>query len=601
MKFQEKQIYRFEQHISMQPMNKRFQIGSRLVQSFSPLWLFLSIALVLRVWLVMHTHGVIDGDEALVGIQAQHILQGERPLYFYGQAYMGSLEAYLVSILFVLFGSSVWVLRAEPILLSLILIWLTWRCSHMLAKRASLSLQTTVVFTWSSTLSAAILPLYDTIAELHILGGYIEIFVLMLLLMLSVSRLIDRWQAEASRKELALRWCGVGFLIGLGFWIDPLVICAVVAVAIWIAWGSVGMWRLGRLGFYDSIPAFAVIPSALIGALPALYWGAQNHWANVTYVFQQGSSQPLRERLKTIWGVAKLYRTCIGPEVLGGRTPLESDLSNSIHVILYYGSVFCVGMVAVLIIASFIRRSSSLIQIRRIATLPLLFVVCTVVIFCASSAATNGLGMSCNTDFVGRYASPILVTLPFLVATMITTFFVLFRHSHLVHSIVLILYLVTLVAQIFTYTQVNPGLTFQSPYCLDAPANDDLVITYMEREHINYAWATNFVGNPITFKTSSKIIAIDPTGITSHQDWLNRLPTYTEAVEHADRPSILQLVASNDVHPQFLRELDQMHITYRVARFHSEPDVDLMVVTPLNRNVPITTAPVFYGMFVCQM
>src|SRR5690242_14421591 len=36
---------------------------------FSPLWLCLLIALVLRIWLVVHTNGVIDGDEALVGIQ----------------------------------------------------------------------------------------------------------------------------------------------------------------------------------------------------------------------------------------------------------------------------------------------------------------------------------------------------------------------------------------------------------------------------------------------------------------------------------------------------------------------------------------------------
>src|SRR5438105_4358609 len=51
----------------------------------SPLWGCLLLALLVRVWLVIHTHGVIDGDEALVGIQAQHILHGEFPLYFYGQ------------------------------------------------------------------------------------------------------------------------------------------------------------------------------------------------------------------------------------------------------------------------------------------------------------------------------------------------------------------------------------------------------------------------------------------------------------------------------------------------------------------------------------
>src|SRR5438552_14865927 len=37
------------------------------------------LALLVRIELVIHTHGVIDGDEALVGLQAEHILQGEWP------------------------------------------------------------------------------------------------------------------------------------------------------------------------------------------------------------------------------------------------------------------------------------------------------------------------------------------------------------------------------------------------------------------------------------------------------------------------------------------------------------------------------------------
>jgi hypothetical protein len=44
----------------------------------SPLWVYLLIALLLRIWLIVHTRGVIDGDEAVVGIQAEHILRGVR-------------------------------------------------------------------------------------------------------------------------------------------------------------------------------------------------------------------------------------------------------------------------------------------------------------------------------------------------------------------------------------------------------------------------------------------------------------------------------------------------------------------------------------------
>src|SRR5712692_11583401 len=62
----------------------------------SPLWICLLLALLVRVFLIIHTHAIIDGDEALVGIQSEKILQGILPVYYYDQPYMGSLEAYLI-------------------------------------------------------------------------------------------------------------------------------------------------------------------------------------------------------------------------------------------------------------------------------------------------------------------------------------------------------------------------------------------------------------------------------------------------------------------------------------------------------------------------
>src|SRR3974377_254905 len=53
--------------------------------SYVPLLLCLLIAIIVRAFIVIHTQGFIDGDEALVGIQAEHILRGELPIYFYNQ------------------------------------------------------------------------------------------------------------------------------------------------------------------------------------------------------------------------------------------------------------------------------------------------------------------------------------------------------------------------------------------------------------------------------------------------------------------------------------------------------------------------------------
>src|SRR5713101_8726010 len=187
----------------------------------SPLWICLLLAVIIRVWLVARTNGVIDGDEVLVGVQAEHILRGELPIYFYGQPYMGSLEAYLVALFVAIGGPSAWTLRAEPVLLSLVVVWLTWKLAAALAGAAPLPSYARLAFMTVAASIAAIPPLYDGILELRTYGGYIETFILMLLLLLSALQLTRRWHEGASRREITLRWAGIGFIAGLGFWIYP--------------------------------------------------------------------------------------------------------------------------------------------------------------------------------------------------------------------------------------------------------------------------------------------------------------------------------------------------------------------------------------------
>src|SRR5436305_225058 len=211
--------------------------------SYLPLLFCLLIAIVVRTFIVIHTQGFIDGDEALVGIQAEHILRGELPIYFYNQPYMGSLEAYIMAGIFAIVGPSVWALRAEPILLSLIVVWLTWKLASALADTARLPLHAKRWFMTIAALLAAIPPLYDTVLQLRTLGGYVEIFIFMLLLLLFALELTNRRAAGASRRELAWRWASIGFIIGLGFWINPLIFYAIFAVTMWIVWDWVKALR----------------------------------------------------------------------------------------------------------------------------------------------------------------------------------------------------------------------------------------------------------------------------------------------------------------------------------------------------------------------
>jgi hypothetical protein len=595
---------------------------------FSPLWICLLLALILRVWLVIHTHGVIDGDEAMVGIQAQHILRGERPIYYYSQAYMGSLEAYLVALLFALAGSSVWTLRAEPILLSLVAVWLTWKMAAALAEAAHLPDYARQRFQLLAALFAAILPLYDTVIELRTLGGYIETFVLMLLLLLSTLRLTQRWHAGASTRELALRWAGIGFVVGLGFWVNPLIISPVAASGIWIAGYCIVHLVTRRqppmteprhplLSTLQGLSlVVAAIPASLIGFAPALYWGATHHWININYILNNGGDVSAN-RFAAIGRVVHLYTTCVAPRILGGALPAASI--TAVHARLF---TFGLGIAMLYLLATITASGLSLIWhqpllvcTRQLASLPLLFGACSAAIFCISRVSTAGLPFNCMIiDNVGRFATPLMLALPFLFATLVTIISMylhekgrqllaeerrpgtaqrasapVLSRTRLPQVILFLVIALYFGVQCLTYVQTNAGYTFQTSGCTAAPANNDPIMAYMRHWHIHYAWASFWIGNPIMFKSNGEIILADPRIITI-RTFGNRIPANTTAVLHAVHPSVLTLISSYDAHPQLLQALDAEKLKYQVARFPSEPGFDLLIVTPLNHPISPFTA-----------
>jgi hypothetical protein len=152
--------------------------------------------------------------------------------------------------------------------------------------------------------------------------------------------------------------------------------------------------------------------------------------------------------------------------------------------------------------------------------------------------------------------------------------------------------------QVTFYAASDAGSTFQSSYCPIAPANNDAIIAYMEREHIHYAWANNWIADPIVFKSHESIIVSDPLPIIRNISVLDRIPADTEAVRKADRPSFLVLVKQNDSHPFMLELLDKQKISYKVARFPSQEGRDVLIITPLNRTVsPLNKS--FFSIFIC--
>jgi hypothetical protein len=148
-----------------------------------------------------------NADEAVVALMARHILAGERPLFFYGQAYMGSLDAALVAAGFALLGQQVWVVRAVQVLLfaGTLILW------HRFCRTA---------FDPPAVADAAVLllavpPVFLTLYTTSTLGGYGEALFFGSLCMLLAAQIVRG-------KSNVGRWLGLGLSAGIGFWSFPL-------------------------------------------------------------------------------------------------------------------------------------------------------------------------------------------------------------------------------------------------------------------------------------------------------------------------------------------------------------------------------------------
>src|SRR5205807_7266230 len=141
-----------------------------------------------------------------------------------------------------------------------------------------------------------------------------------------------------------------------------------------------------------------------------------------------------------------------------------------------------------------------------------------------------------------------------------------FRTQAILGVLVALLFF-SLYMQVFSYGLTDSESTFQSPYCTAVPVNNDPIITYLQQEHIHYAWANNWLGYPIIFKTHNTIIVADPLPLIRQLPMLNRIPTNTHAVMQADRSSMIAVVKQNDRYPLIEMILDIKNVTFHVARF----------------------------------
>jgi hypothetical protein len=210
----------------------------------------------------------LSADEAVPGLMARHILfDGERPVFYWGQAYFGALEAYLVAVLFGTLGFHPWLLFGPALLASLALIPLAWSLGAALGPQAAGPLAAVLV----AVTAAVQARLLVNAGGGYALGAALQLTTVVLVLRALHTRCPTYWTlALAALAGGAAAWVWQPALLTL-----PLLLCVPLA--------AVPRFRSTR--------GLACVALALVALLPALVYNLQSDWPTLVAVTRKFDQQ----------------------------------------------------------------------------------------------------------------------------------------------------------------------------------------------------------------------------------------------------------------------------------------------------------------------
>jgi hypothetical protein len=258
---------------------KQLKIGTYGTCAF----LIIALATILRIFLIASGWPHSNADVDTMGIMAMHIaFKGEHPIFFYGQHYMGTLQAYLGVAFFRLFGISVFSLRLGTVLFFTLFLVIMY-CLTSLLYTKKLALITLALLSLGSSI------MLD--AEIAGLAGYSELLFFGSLSMLLASWLALSYDQYLSPNRRLWRWIAYGcwgLVAGLGFWSDFLTIVFILLSGLLLV---LFCWR--------ELLQFAVLPlvsGLIIGSFPLIMYNlkappGENTLTVLRYLHNNGSLQ----------------------------------------------------------------------------------------------------------------------------------------------------------------------------------------------------------------------------------------------------------------------------------------------------------------------
>lgn len=249
---------------------------------------------------------VIDADEAIVGLMGQHIASGAPiPTFYYGQHYMGSLEAICAAGIFYLFGASPFTLQLTPLLFSLALVVVIYALGREIGG---------VVAGRVAALLCAVPPVALVVWSYKARGGFIELLVIGACAMLWTTRWLKREPATLLYPFL------IWLLVGLGWWVNNQILYFMVPIAGFGALHLLGSLRAGRVSWGQIIVVGILSMVAFcLGSSPYWIYNIRNGFPSLG-MFGFAAPSQIGTYFVGLWTTAL-------PIILGAKHFWESNLT----------------------------------------------------------------------------------------------------------------------------------------------------------------------------------------------------------------------------------------------------------------------------------
>lgn len=459
----------------------------------------------------------LSPDEAVYGLEAIHIMKGERPVFFYAQPYTGATSAYISAFLFSIFGISDIALKIVPFVFSLLIIFLEFKLAEAVFKNSKMALV-------AAGLTALGSPFWLNWSS-RAGTGYIETMVFGALVFLMTLKIV--WGKEPSARNFFL----LGLVAGFGFWVQPTIAYYLLPAGLIIF--------LSDPRTVLRIESYSGVLGALLGAFPVIYYNLANQSATATSLFNKP------------WGIKPAVYKFFAegmPVILGARPPWNAaDFFTPLALL-----VEAIYLVAFLFLLK--RRFKDLIRLKfQPIDLILVFFLALLFIFSLSSPFNQFV-------IEPRYIQAIYTGLP-----IVATYFV-FKLESKRRLVGVAVSTILIVSTLFGIYKTNPT------YFVDGYVFDE-AITYLKEHGVTHVFADGALAHRLGFFAEEEIIAAPMEGgVTSA-----RIPYYEQAVKDTpcDRRGVVVLKEAL-VRQQLVNEVVNCRIPYEEKVF----DEAILVVVP---------------------